>query len=159
RRRRAAPTLRGRSVPGRAGRAHLLAAGPAVLDGRGADEAGDAAQALEPRPVALHGHAHQVVARLAGRRGQLDRAGHLARRDAAQGNPRDERLDTLVGDDEIRAAAEDAEGEPAPPRPCERVEESGLVVTLDEVARWPADAQRAVGRELDVLSGCERRQP
>src|SRR5439155_6206268 len=30
--------------------AHLLTVGPDVLDGRRADEAGDAAQALEPRP-------------------------------------------------------------------------------------------------------------
>src|SRR3989449_4865806 len=103
--------------------------------GRRADEAGDAAQALEPRPAALDARAHEIVPRLAGRRRQLHRAVHRARRDPAERDPRDDRRDPLVGDDEVRAAAEDAEGEPATPRPRARVQEPGLVAHLDEVAR------------------------
>src|SRR5947208_269746 len=127
--------------------AHLLTVGPDVLDGRRADEAGDAAQALEPRPAALDARAHEIVPRLAGRRRQLHRAVHRARRDPAERDPRDDRRDSLVGDDEVRAAAEDAEGEPATPRPRARVQEPGLVAHRDEVARRAADTDRAVRPE------------
>src|SRR5437016_1927929 len=136
--------------------AHLLTVGPDVLDGRRADEAGDAAQALEPRPAALDARAHEIVPRLAGRRRQLHRAVHRARRDPAERDPRDDRRDSLVGDDEVRAAAEDAEGEPATPRPRARVQEPGLVAHLDEVARRAADTERAVRPERDVLGGRRR---
>src|SRR5207244_7272097 len=89
--------------------------------------------------------------RPAGRPLQPPRPAPRARRAPAEREPRDERRDSLVGDDEVRAAAEDAEGEPATPRPRARVQEPGLVAHLDEVARRAADTERAVRPERDVL--------
>src|SRR5207244_10878322 len=94
--------------------------------------------------------------RPAGRPLQPPRPAPRARRAPAEREPRDERRDPLVGDDEVRAAAEDAEGEPATPRPRARVQEPGLVAHLDEVARRAADTQRAVRPERDVLGGRRR---
>src|SRR5207249_5816048 len=66
------------------GVADFLAVGAHVLDGRAADEPGDPAQALEPRPAALHGGGHETIPRLAGGGGDLDGTAALAMRDAAQ---------------------------------------------------------------------------
>ncbi len=139
------------------GLAHLLAVGADVLDGRGPDEPRDPGETLEAGPAALDGAADEVVPRLAGRRGQVERAAGLARGDAAEVDLHHERVHALVGDDEVRAPAQHAERDAARPRPGERVEHRGLLTRLDEPARGAADGQRGARRQRDALARRHRR--
>src|SRR5207247_11162467 len=65
-----------------------------------------------------------------------------------------EGVDPLVGDDEVRAAAEHPERHPSSPGPLVRREHRRLVAGLHEEPRGSADTHRAVVGERDVLERC-----
>ena len=77
----------------------------------------------------------------------------VGRLDATHAHADDEAIDARIADDEVRAAAQDAERDAARPRPRPGVRDRRFVLGVDEEARGTPDAQRAVGREQDVLVG------
>ena len=132
--------------------AHFLAIGANVLDGRRARQTGNAAQALEPRPAALDRMAHHRVPWLARPGRQLDRRACRDRRKTAQAHPDHEAVDALVGDDQVRAAAQDSQRDAARPGPPPGRKHVCLVVSVGEEARRPADAQGAMRSQRLMLA-------
>ena len=101
-----------------------------------------------------------VVPRLARGRGERDRAV----RDSAKRRPRvatriDQAVPAAIGDDDVRAAAQDQRGQAARLRPAQRLDDGVVVGGLDEVARVAAQLQRRQRRERDVVAdGSDRRR-
>ena len=130
-----------------ADRAAVADAGVAVE--RAADGAGDADRELEAaepafgRRAAQRGHHHRgpgadTLAL------EAERARRPPQRD-------DERVDALVGDEQVRAAAEHAHGERLAARPGEQQLELRDILGNREVARRPAEPQVGMPRERHVL--------
>ncbi len=96
------------------------------------------------RTTSSHGSPAAAVSSTSGPR--------LSHGETPEGDAEDERLDPRVGDDQVRAPAEDPERESALLRPAERRENRGLVVRLDVPARRPADAHRRERPERHALA-------
>ena len=135
---------------------HLLPVGADVLDRRGADQARDARQALEPGEIARHRLGDQGVPGLAGGRGERDRAAGLRRsagRAVAMRTTRPSK--PRVGDDQVRAAAQDQHGKPARLRPAQRRHDGVVVAASTKMARRPAELQRRQRRQRHVVADGE----
>ena len=136
----------------------FLSVGAHVLDGRGADQAGNAAEALEPAPPLRHRALHERIPRLAGRRRHLHRAAHLARGDAPEVYLHHEAVDAGVRHHHVGPAPEHANGHLTRLGPGHRGHDGGLVGRLDEEACGAAHAHRAAWSEGHVLEGMEGRR-
>src|SRR5262249_44472710 len=87
-----------------------------------------------------------------GPRRQLDGGAGGDRRETAQADSQHEAVDTLVGDDQVRAAAQDAQRKAARAGPPPGGDHLVLVARLDEEARGPAHTQGAVERQRLALA-------
>ena len=75
----------------------------------------------------------------------------IGRLDAAKPDAHDERLDTLVGHQEVRAATERAKRHGAGARPVTGVDHGRFQLGLDEEAGGTTDTEGAIRRKGDAL--------
>jgi hypothetical protein len=93
---------------------------------------------------------------LAGAGGEHNRVAMHLGCNAAQCNAKDEGVKAAIRDEQVRASAEHEDRDAASARPGERLEDRRLARGLGEIARRAADAERCVGREIDVIAERER---
>ena len=125
----------------RDGLGDLLPVGANVLDRSRADEARDAAQALDASKPALHRLLHPAVPGLA--RGDGDQAGRarVFEAHASLGHGEHEAVDARVGDHEVTAAAEDVKRYAVLARECDGLGDAALVRRDHQLPRRAAHAQ------------------
>ena len=136
----------------------LLTVGADVLDGRAADEAGDAGEALDAGEVCLADGEGEGVPVGAGGDGVGDGLrGAVEERRSGEGDVEDEAGKAGVGDEEVRAAAEEEEGEVVLSGVLDGGEQLGLGGDFEIEAGGAADAEGGERGEGDIVLDVEER--
>ena len=138
-------TETGNTVP------HLLAIGAYVLDGGGADLAGNAGQAFDAGQAAFDAEVNKGVPIFAAAGRDPNRVLLCDEADAAQGDVEDQAGKAVIREDGVAAAAQDLDGKGVLSGPDQTGAELVDRLAAGEVTRRATELEGGVGSEEDVF--------